>query len=164
MTSTFSTLYLVIGLPVSGFLAVVTLIASLATTYRLRLRYKDANWAPIAATVEESCITRQGYGHGAIVFTPVIKYRYTHGGKQYLSSTISPDLHYPGSRDQSDAQRWVALFPVGTNITAYIDQNNPDTAVLFPDYRYGWWYALLVTFAVFGGCNFLLLIIFAAVA
>ena len=163
MTATFSTMYLAIGLPVSAFIAVVTLISMFATTYSLRRRYKNANWAPVSATVEESGVARQVMA-AAVIFTPVIKYRYTFGKKQYLSSAISPDLHYAGSRNKSNAQKWVVLFPVGTSVTAYLDQKNPGTAVLFPDFRYGWWYVLLSTFAVFGACNFLLFIIFAAVA
>lgn len=164
MTLTVSPLYLVLGVPTSAFLAVMVLVTAAIVTHKLRRRYKDAEWVPVAATVEQSGITRQGYGDGAIVFTPLIRYSYSYDGSQYESSTISPDLHYAGSKRQSDAQKWIVLFPVGTNVTAYIDKKNPDIAVLFPDFRYGWWYVLVMTFAVFGGCNFLLLIIMSSVA
>lgn len=95
------------------------------------------------------------------MYSPVIEYHYEHGGTKYHSTIISPDLHYSGSNEPSFAEKWVGLLPAGTQVTAYVDQNKPERAVLFPEYRYGWWYACMAAFAVFGFCNALVAAVFA---
>ncbi|MDZ7918837.1 DUF3592 domain-containing protein [Rhodoferax sp.] len=154
MPNSIPALYVSLVVAISAFLAIVALVVSAVTTLHLRRRYKKAEWIPVPVTVEHSEIVKNGR-----VFTPSIRYSYSFDGLQYTSSIISPDLHYASSNDKTDPQKWVTLFPVGTKVTAYLDKANPSVAVLFPDFRYGWWYIFLVAFAVFGGSNFILLVI-----
>ena len=102
-------------------------------------------------------------GRGTVMYAPVIEYHYEYQGVRHQSTTISPDLHYAGSNEPSFAEKWVALLPEGTQVTAYVDQNKPERAVLFPEYRYGWWYAVGASLAVFGLCNLILVIIFGGI-
>jgi hypothetical protein len=159
MTNTISTLYVTLGVSISAFLAIAGLIGMAIATHLLRRRYKNAEWAPTPGTIEHSEISLQRGGRGSVMFTPVIRYSYSYEGSQYESSVISPDLRYARSNKKSDATKWTTLFPKGGKVTAYLDKRNPDVAVLFPDFRYGWWHVFLVTFAVFGGSNFLWLIL-----
>lgn len=159
MMATAAVLLFKVGIPISLFIAMIGMISSIVAIRTLNRRYKNAQWKSVPAFINESSVGVKSYGHGAIVYTPGIRYNYTYEGKDYSSSTITPDLHYNSSRDQEDALKWVELFPAGTAVTVYLDKNNPDVAVLFPDFRYGWWFVIGVTLATFGGCNLLFLIL-----
>lgn len=159
---TFQTM-LGLGLGISAFLMVFGFAAMAFSTIATSLRYKKARWIAVPAWVRTSHVSQTSAGRGGVMYVPVIEYHYEYAGKQHHSTTISPDLHYAGSNEPSFAEKWVSLLPVGTQVTAYVDQNNPARAVLFPEYRYGWWHAFLVAFAIFGFSNFLLLAVFAGV-
>lgn len=159
---TFQTM-LGLGLGISAFLMVFGFVAIAFATIGSALRYKKARWKVIPAWVRQSYVSRTSTGRGGVMYVPVIEYHYEYAGDKYHSTTISPDLYYAGSNEPSFAEKWVSLLPVGTQVTAFVDQNNPARAVLFPEYRYGWWFAFWVAFAIFGFSNFLLLLVFAAV-
>lgn len=159
---TFQTL-LGLGLGISAFLMVFGFGAMAFATIATSVRYKKARWVAIPASVRESYVSQSSTGRGGVMYVPVIEYHYEYAGNKHHSRTISPDLHYAGSSEPSFAEKWVSLLPVGTQVTAYVDRDNPTRAVLFPEYRYGWWHAFLVAFAIFGFSNFLLLAVFAGV-
>ncbi len=150
-----SPIFVFLGIGISTFFAIAALLSMAITTHGMRRRYGNAEWVPTPALVEKSDVVRGSVGKGSPIFTPVICFSYTHEGSRYESNVISPDLHHASSNEISDATRWTNLFPLGTKTTAFVDKLNPSVAVLFPDFRYGWWYVFLVMFAVFGGINFL---------
>jgi len=152
-----------LGLGISAFIAVVAFVGISVATVATALRYKKSKWLAVGASVKKSYVSKTPAGRGTTMYTPTIEYHYEYQGVQYQSTTISPDLHYAGSSEPSFAEKWVALLPEGTQVTAYVDQNKPARAVLFPEYRYGWWYAIGASLAVFGFCNLLLLAAFGGV-
>jgi len=149
------------GLKISLSIAMFCSIPAFVVTYRLKKRYGNANWLPVPATVISSTIEESG-GRPKHYFTPVINFRYEYQGESFTSTILSPDIHNAGSSDPAFAKKWVALLPVGSQITAFVDQNSPSTAVLFPDYRNGWIFTFGVMFAVFGMfCFFIVLFLFS---
>ena len=133
-------------------LSVLAAIPAFVVTFRLKRRYAAAKWLPVPAVVESSVVEQVGVRPSQ--FTPAITYQYEFEGVSYSSSTITPDLHGASSSDRSFAERWVSLLPVGSRVTAFVDQSSPSTAVMFPESRNGWLFTLGVMFAVFGLFSF----------
>ena len=157
---TISSAFFLLGLPLAGFLALLAFFSMAVTTVRISRRYGSASWILAPAVVEQSEVTIKGLGRGQTMYVPTIAFRYEWHGISYVSTSISPDLFYAGSTDRSFAEKWVNILPMGARITAYVDENRPEIAVLFPEYRYGWWYAAIVSFAVFGLCTAVALLLF----
>jgi len=135
-------------------LSILAAIPAFVLTYRLKRRYGSANWAPVPAMVESSVIEQVGVRPSQ--FAPVVTYRYEYCGASYASSILSPDLHQASSSDRSFAEKWVSLLPVGSHITAFVDQHSPSTAVLFPESRNGWLFTFGVMCAAYGFFCFLI--------
>jgi hypothetical protein len=136
------------GLLTFFVLSVLAAIPAFVVTFRLRRRYGAARWLPVPAVVESSVIEQVGVRPSQ--FAPAITYRYEFEGASYSSHTISPDLHGASSGNRSFAEKWVAILPAGSHVTAFVDQGHPSTAVLFPESRNSWLFTLGVAFAVFG--------------
>lgn len=140
------------GLLTFFVLSVLAAIPAFVVTFRLRRRYGTARWFPVPAVIESSVIEQVGVRPSQ--FAPAITYRYKFQGASYSSTTISPDLQGASSSDRSFAEKWVSILPAGSQITAFVDQASPSTAVLFPELRNGWLFTLGVAFAVFGFFSF----------
>ena len=132
--------------------SVLASIPAFVVTARQKRRYGAARWLPTPAVVESSVIEQVGVDPPQ--YAPTITYRYEFHGISFSSSTISPDLHGASSSDRSFAEKWVSILPAGSQITAFVDQTSPSTAVLFPESRNGWLFTLGVAFAVFGFFSF----------
>ena len=133
-------------------LSMLAAIPAFVLTFRLKRRYGGAKWRSAPAVVESSVIEQVGVRPSQ--FAPAITYRYEFRGTSYVSSTISPDLHGASSSDRSFAEKWVSLLPVGSHITAFVDQNSPATAVMFPELRNSWLFTVGVMFSAFGFFSF----------
>ncbi len=140
------------GLLTFFVLSVLAAIPAFVVTFRLKRRYGAARWLPVPAVVESSVIEQVGVRPSQ--FAPAITYRYEFQGASYSSSTISPDLHGASSSNRSFAVKWVSILPAGSQITTFVDQASPSTAVLFPEWRNGWLFTLGVAFAFFGFFSF----------
>lgn len=146
------------GLLTFFVLSVSAAIPAFVVTLRLKRRYGAARWLPTPAVVESSVIEQVGVRPSQ--FAPAITYRYEFQGTSYSSSAISPDLHGASSSDRSFAEKWVSLLPVGSHITAFVDQTSPATAVMFPESRNSWLFTLGVMYAVFGLFSFVISVMY----
>jgi|GEM_PF-2002425 len=139
-----------IGLLLSLAISLIAAIPVFSYVRESKRLYSNAQWVAVPAVVESASIQRESI-RGTMYFTPVINYRYEFGGNSYVSSVLSPDFHNASSSISSFAEKWVTLLPSGTHVTAFVDQEKPTTAVLFPEFRNSsWWFNAGVILAVYG--------------
>ena len=151
-----------IGVVGALLISILASISPFLVTSRLKKLYGTANWKAVPALVESSTVEVSRVG-GRAYYTPVIHYRYEVGGKTHVSTIISPDTRDAGSSDESWARKWTTILPMGTAITAYVDANRPDVAVLYPEIRNGWLFTWGLMLAAFGFFCVVLLTIYLAV-
>lgn len=145
-----SPLLLEVGLLFSLAISLFAAIPVSMYVRRNKRLYSNAQWVAVPAMVESATVQRESI-RGTMYFTPVINYRYEYGGNSYVSSVLSPDFNNAGSSVASFAEKWVALLPTGTHVTAFVDQKKPTTAVLFPEFRNSsWWFNAGIILAVYG--------------
>lgn len=61
-------------------------------------------------------------------YKPVVTYKYSVNGKEYLSDRIS--YPSPASRGLSKAETFISKYPVDSSVKVYYDQGNPSSASL----------------------------------
>ncbi len=144
------------------FFGCITFVCLLIDGYLKNKKYKKVTWQRTDAIVQKTDIEMRSRGRvGGFNYGPVITYSYAYEGRNYVSSTLSPELTFPFSGDSGYAKKWIELFPPHTKIAAYVDPKNPSNAVLFPDYRHRWLYdSFLYALAMVGFFNLIFLVLF----
>lgn len=85
------------------------------------------NWPTASGTVVESRLeTRRSSNNRGWVNYPRVVYTYSVGGQSYSSDRISPGLEVGGT----SAPGVVARYPVGSQVKAYYNPQNPSDAIL----------------------------------
>jgi len=120
----------------AALFVLVGLLFAGAGGYLLYSEYQasaDAN--QVEATVLSSEVTANARGGSEVGsdFFPRVEYRYTYGGRTYISTNVCPGA---GSgcagtgTTRSAAQRVVDRYPNGSTTTAYVDPDDPSQAFL----------------------------------
>ena len=116
------------------FFLVGSILAALAVN-----NYRDGeatkSWTPttariISAEVQENIDTVRESNGGRrtrYTYTPIVRYEYDVEGRTYQGHRVKAD-NYSGS--QTGAYNTVNRYPVGAEVTAYVDPANPSQAVL----------------------------------
>lgn len=63
-------------------------------------------------------------------YTPEVRFRYSVGGTEHESDLLRPSIIVRGYASQSAAREELLTFPVGAQVTAYVDPDLPDRAFL----------------------------------
>ena len=115
-----------------------------------KARHPD-HWAERPATVIVSTIDNSGRTqHNDVKYRLEVHYRYQFQGENHLSSRVK--LLPIASRDRGKIERWQSLYPVGENVTCYVNPDNPSLAILKKPTKaalYSLWFpALLILFGL----------------
>jgi len=99
--------------------------------YRLQIDAYE-RFVPVEAKVLRAEISvRRNNNTNRNSYHPAIRYAYVVDGEVYKSRTYS---YFQGDRgSRSKAEAIVAVYPVDTRVTAYVDPADPDRAVLSND-------------------------------
>jgi hypothetical protein len=103
-----------------------------------RQQRRSRTWAPVQGEVlscqvgEETLRSRHGYrspvtGGGMITYFPRVEYAYEYQGANYQSKRIvMVDINWP----KTEAEETVARYPEGASVTAWVNPDHPDQAML----------------------------------
>ncbi|GAB4402667.1 MAG: hypothetical protein OHK0048_20740 [Rhodoferax sp.] len=69
-------------------------------------------------------------------YSPVIRYRYTVKGREYVGDRIAPGGLVDTS-SQTHAVRWAQRFPPGSRVRVHYNPKSPAEAYLIPEYMGG---------------------------
>jgi len=77
--------------------------------------------------------SRLGRDNSTVSYRPDVRFRYTFRGTEYESDLLRPTIivHSYGSEDSASEE--LAPFPVGGEVRAYVDAENPDKAYLLQE-------------------------------
>lgn len=113
----------------TGFLSIFVvagIFAAVMITGQAQKGFDEQGWVERPCTIVSSEVAITSSDEDP--YEPRITYTYTHGGRDYRSSTISNSD--PQTRDYGDAQALVLANPVGSTGKAYVNPNTPSEAVL----------------------------------
>lgn len=114
-------------------LLIGTALTGVGLLLHARVRQREAGhhperqWTATPAEIVESRL--EG---GEDPYQPHICYRYQAGGGPRIGKRIAP-LNGWGHDEDTRAEHVVARWPVGAQVTAYVNPNDPDQAVLVRD-------------------------------
>ena len=124
-TDTLTTLIVVGAIGGSILLLNASLLGSIF--FAQRKANAARNWPTAIGTVLESALeTRRRSDNRGWVNYPRVTYAYTVGGQSFTSSRISPGMEVGGT----SAPGVIAKYPVGSQVKAYYNPQNPSEAVL----------------------------------
>jgi hypothetical protein len=86
-----------------------------------------ATWVPTPATVVSTGIEEVRGSNNGASYAPMVTYRYTVGGTQYVSGRVSA-LKESASRQW--AQSVIDRYPTGASVTAWYDPKHPGNAIV----------------------------------
>lgn len=93
-----------------------------------RARAMDA-WLEVPAAVVSARLDTYRFNEfSEEEFVPVIRYRYAVAGRAYVGDRIRRVPVRSANRQQ--AESWLKRYPAGHPVTAYVDPENPEQAVL----------------------------------
>lgn len=93
----------------------------------------------LARIVDSRVVQRSRDSH--IRYHPEIRYRYTFNGRDYVSDQVgSGDVDYGG---RGAAQKVADRYPVGSEVSAFVDPGKPESALLEPSHS---WFAIMALF------------------
>ncbi|MFK5923846.1 MAG: DUF3592 domain-containing protein [Verrucomicrobiota bacterium] len=112
---------------------------------------KTDQWVEQGATVIVSMIDNSARTqHNDVKYLLEVHYRYHFEGEKYLSSRVK--ILPVASRDKKKIRKWQQRYPVGKQVTCYIDPKNPSRAVLIKPTKaaiYSIWFpSLLIVFGL----------------
>ena len=117
-----------------AFLFIACLSASIDAQRHLGAQDDTAYWEPVNATVLESeVVWLECEGEGGCDVRPQIIYEYEVDGVATMASRISYPWECVSSERLFQDQQWLVVedFPVGANVTAYVDPDNREESVLY---------------------------------
>ncbi len=122
---TLTTLLVVGAIGFSFLLVNVILLISIFATQRKASAAR--NWPSVVGTVVESSLeTRRSSNNRGWVNYPRVVYTYDVSGQPYVSNRFSPGMEVGGM----SAPGVIAKYPVGSQVKAYYNPQNPSEAVL----------------------------------
>ena len=117
-----------------AFLFMACLFESIDYQRHLRAQDDTAYWQPVNATVLSSeVVWLECEGEGGCDVRPQIIYEYEVDGVATMASRISYPWECVSSERLFQDQQWLVVedFPVGANVTAYVDPDNREESVLY---------------------------------
>jgi hypothetical protein len=93
--------------------------------HKLRNAQSESSWIRIPGVVLESCIRNSSEG-----YVPTIRYEYNFEGDRLENDMFKSVLISSSSRIPSE--RVISRYPVGANVTVYVNPQNPTDSVLEP--------------------------------
>ncbi|HYF33848.1 MAG TPA: DUF3592 domain-containing protein [Prosthecobacter sp.] len=130
-------------------MGLILALAGAGFTWGLYVAWQKAEetrrWtATPARIVSARVVSERPSPHSNVAHAPEIRYRYDFGGRSYTGAKIKrvegPTAH------ESEAQKKVEAYPVGMEVTAYVNPADPGQAVLQHSSRaalYSIWFPLL---------------------
>jgi len=120
------TIFIVVG-AVGGSALLVNAILLVSIFSTQRKASAARNWPTAAGAVVESRLeSRRSSNNRGWVNYPRVVYTYNVGGKPYVSNRVSPGMEVGGV----GAPGVIAKYPVGSQVKAYYNPQNPSEAVL----------------------------------
>lgn len=120
------TIFIIVG-AVGGSALLVNVILLVSIFAAQRKTSAARNWPTAFGTVVESQLeARRSSNNRGWVNYPRVVYTYSVGGQSYASDRISPGLEVGGT----SAPGVVAKYPVGSQVKAYYNPQNPSDAIL----------------------------------
>ena len=115
-----------------GFGVVFILVSLLAATTAIKdwRRFRESdNWVPATAQIVSGNVSAQ---RGSKYTTYEVNIRYTYAvlGQNYESGQLSFGSEGTGHDTRKRAEKVIARYPAGSQVTIYYDPNNPQQAVL----------------------------------
>lgn len=108
------------------------------TQYFLQKRIA-ANARPVQAEIIRSDVTRSvskdtdrslARNTSTTTWSPNVRFRYLVNGATYESDMLRPNIIGTSFASQEEAASELAAFPLGAQVTAYVDEKHPDKAFL----------------------------------
>jgi hypothetical protein len=112
---------------------VVCLIDSINSHQHLERQDGTVGWEPVNATVVSSEVVWKNCDEDGCSILPDITYEYETEGGVVEASRISFPWDTVSSDRLREEQQWLVVedFPVGANVTAYVDPDNREESVLY---------------------------------
>ena len=116
-----------------AFIFMATLFESIDFQRHLRAQDDTVSWEPVNATVVSSEVVWVDCGDEGCRILPKIVYQYDIDGMTTVSERITFPWECVSDDRLLDEQQWQVVddFPVGANVTAYVDPDNREESVLF---------------------------------
>jgi hypothetical protein len=95
------------------------------------LRQAAGRWSMVPATItaaDVQVVARQGTSY----WVPLVRYRYSVGGKQFEGERIR--FGFIGTQSRAAAEKLIAGHPVGSMVMLRYDPHDPTESVLDPDH------------------------------
>ena len=133
----------------------VGLLAALGVGKYFLDSHRAKDWVVVQARVDEAALNLVRGRKGGTTYSASAAYRYTIGGKEYVSTRLGLDP-LPGSDNLGDWQEEMAAFmddarKSGRTVPVFVNPDHPEDAVVDRDVR-GPMVAMMSTFALlFGG-------------
>jgi hypothetical protein len=109
--------------------------------YSLYLDMKEQKtWVRSLARIVDSRVVERSR-HSSITHHPEIRYRYTYNGRDYTSDRVATDDVDYGWRGA--AQKVADRYPVGSEVSAFVDPEKPENALLEPGHS---WFTIMALF------------------
>ena len=116
-----------------AFIFMATLFESIDFQRHLRAQDDTVSWEPVNATVVSSEVVWVDCGDEGCRILPKIVYQYDIDGMTTVSERITFPWECVSDDRLLDEQQWQVVddFPVGANVTAYVDPDNREESVLY---------------------------------
>lgn len=140
MTAIFTNAALLLG----GLFAFVLLLCGAVLVgvglFAVQRHRAAANWPQAPAVVEVSEVVAERHFEDALMYRPVIRYRYTAPGGSFVGDKLATTGHlYP---KEAAARRVITRYPVGTTVMARYNPADPAEAVVERGDSGGLWFVL----------------------
>ncbi len=110
---------------VLGTLATGLLLAVAHLRGRIR---SSRGWRPTQGTITAASSRRHSPSRGSTYYYPVVTYAYEAGGRRHTHDRIAFGIGPSSGHDTPE--RAAARYPVGSQVTVYVNPHNPADAVL----------------------------------
>ena len=130
-------------------------LASWAIAHMVRESHRASDWVIVQAKVDEAALKASRGSKGGTSYYADGAYRYTVGGKEFVSTQLGFDLA-GGSDNIGDWQQSMAAFleeakTTGKTIPVYVNPDNPAEAVVDRDVRWAMVLFMGIFAVLFGG-------------
>lgn len=129
------------GYVLVGVVAVVLglAFAAVAVTHIAPFTDDRADAVAVDATVTGSEVQTGTNAEGQQIYYPAISYRYTYEGTEFTSDSVFPGDVNPVS-DQSRARELVEEYAAGSEVTAYVNVEDPSRSYLVDEQMPLWYW------------------------
>jgi len=110
------------------WLGIIGLIDGILIQQKLAQIDAQKRFVEVRATVESSTVEESFGGEGGMDFNPIVEYRYTYEGEEFTSKRHSMGMW--SNTDREFARNVVAEYPEGAEVSAWVDPDDPEMAVL----------------------------------